>query len=132
MTFKDLFNIKKWQQKRYSNLKIIKIPSWKLRYNINYTAMFKLDILCAKGLVHNTPEKLENGDFTLKKHQMFSIYITKRNIHRRQKILNAALRVRVNQVIITMWSFSKTKPLFSKLDFVQIKTQARCFKIPPV
>ena len=37
---------------------------------------------------------LENGDFTLKKHQMFSIYITKRNIHRRQKILSAPLRVR--------------------------------------
>ena len=32
---------------------------------------------------------------------MFSIYITKRNIHRRQKILSAPLRVRVNQVIIT-------------------------------
>ena len=57
MTFKDLFNIKKWQQKRYSNLKIIKIANWKLLYNINYTAMFKLDILYALKVSSTTRRK---------------------------------------------------------------------------
>jgi len=81
--------------------------------------------------VFTTPEKFENGDFTLKTHQMFFVHTTP------EKIENATITGHFggkpgqeNHMIIVTSSFSESSVL--KMFSVHTKKQSRRFQIPPV
>jgi len=88
------------------------------------------------GPVHTTPEKFENGGFTLKTHQMFSVHTTPEIIE------NATITGHFGFVLeenlgkeITRLSYRHCfrKAAFSNcLPSTLIKTQSRRFQIPPV
>ena len=88
--------------------------------------------LIVQGPIHTTPQEFENGGFTLKTHQMFSVHsaggIYKRSNHR--SFWNCVWgKEKSHDYGDAMILFSKSS--VSKMFSVHTRTQSRRFQIPP-